>query len=192
MNTPTTTQPPAELQQHLQETFAAADQTIFQRQIADQQRLAQRLAADVAQRVAEWDSPLTTLLRDKYMAALRDATGIRPEDLGAVRLALQLALQELHANHREQLAEQDAVVADLLDHRDQLRTECARLRQVEDGLTIWLRNNDPGRAFDAAYNHDIAAAIIALLEHRDTTGGGETVAPPLPVSAERGHKWIAF
>ena len=44
-------------------------------------------------------------LQTKYMTILRRETDLRPEDIGAVRLAMGMALEEMHDEHRQQLTE---------------------------------------------------------------------------------------
>ena len=53
-------------------------------------------------------------IQTKYMIALRQGTELRPEDLGAVRLAMRMALEELHLQYRHDLADMADIPADLL------------------------------------------------------------------------------
>ena len=116
----------------------------------------------------------------KYMTALRQGTELRPEDSGAVRLAMRMAMEELHLQYRRDLADQDDIIADLLEQRDQLKAtiamdaaEILRLQTIEDRLIAWVHEHAPDQA-DALVQTDTAAVIIDLLTKR----GGATVAPP--------------
>lgn len=120
-------------------------------------------------------------IQTKYMIALRQGTELRPEDLGAVRLAMRMAMDELHLQYRHDLADMDDIIADLIQQRDQLKAAAAtdageilRLQTMEDRLSAWLSEYEPELAFDNAYERDVAAAIIDLLNKR----GSATVAPP--------------
>ena len=78
-------------------------------------------------------------IQTKYMIALRQGTDIRPEDLGAVRLAMRMALEELHLQYRHDLADMDDIIADLLQERDQLRATAAALGVVRAGAELVRR-----------------------------------------------------
>lgn len=119
-------------------------------------------------------------IQTKYMIALRQGTELRPEDLGAVRLAMRMALEELHLQYRHDLADQDDIIADLLEQREKLKSvaamdaaEILRLQTMEDRLIAWVHEHAPDQA-DALVQTDTAAVIIDLLTKR----GGATVAPP--------------
>jgi hypothetical protein len=107
-------------------------------------------------------------LQIKYMISLRQATELRPEDLGAVRMALSMALGELQDEHRQQLNEMDDIIADLLQQRDELKAlaatdagEILRIQTMEDRLTQWVSQHVK---LDA--NADIADVVIDLLSKR--------------------------
>ncbi len=119
-------------------------------------------------------------IQTKYMIALRQGTELRPEDLGAVRLAMRMALEELHLQYRHDLADMDDIIADMLEQRDQLKATAAmdaaeilRLQTMEDMLITWVHEHAPDHA-DALVQTDTAAVVIDLLTNR----GGATVAPP--------------
>lgn len=117
----------------------------------------------------------------RYMTALRQGTELRPEDLGAVRLALRMALEELHLQYRHDLADMDDVIDDLLTERDQLKAAAAtdaaeilRLQTMEDRLITWVHEHAPDLA-DALIQTDTAAVIIDILTKRGAP-------PPAPVA----------
>lgn len=119
-------------------------------------------------------------IQTKYMIALRQGTELRPEDLGAVRLAMRMALEELHLQYRHDLADMDDIIADLLEQRDQLKatvamdaSEILRLQTMEDRLITWVHEHRPMLA-DLLVDTDTAAVVIDILNTR----GGATVAPP--------------
>ena len=121
-------------------------------------------------------------VQTKYMTALRQGTELRPEDLGAVRLAMRMALEELHLQYRHDLADQDDIIADLLEQRDQLKAAAAtdaneilRLQTMEDRLVAWVNAYEPGT--DCA---DVAAVIIDILAKYRANGG--TLVPQAPVA----------
>jgi len=124
-------------------------------------------------------------IQTKYMTALRQGTELRTEDLGAVRLAMRMALEELHLQYRHDLADMDDIIADMLQERDQLKattamdaSEILRLQTMEDLLITWVHEHAPDVA-DSLVATDTASVVIDLLTKR----GGETVAPPpAPVS----------
>lgn len=104
-------------------------------------------------------------LQTKYMTVLRRETDLRPEEVGAVRLAMGMALSEMQDEHRQQLNEMDDIIADLLQERDQLKTAAAtdageilRLQTMEDRLVSWLNAHEPVTNCD-----DVAAVIIDVL-----------------------------
>jgi hypothetical protein len=111
-------------------------------------------------------------LQIKYMTILRRETDLRPEDIGAVRLALGMALSEQHDEHRQQLNEMDDIIADLLQERDQLKAAAAtdageilRLQTMEDRLIAWVNAHEPVTDCD-----DISAIIIDLLTKYRASG----------------------
>lgn len=119
-------------------------------------------------------------IQTKYMTALRQGTELRTEDLGAVRLAMRMALEELHLQYRHDLADMDDIIADMLQERDQLKattamdaSEILRLQTMEDLLITWVHEHAPDVA-DSLVATDTASVVIDLLTKR----GGETVAPP--------------
>ena len=119
-------------------------------------------------------------LQTKYMTILRREMEMRPEDIGAVRLAIGMALSEMQDEHRQQLNEMDDIAADLLQERDQLRAAAAtdageilRLQTMEDRLITWVHEHAPDVA-DQLVGTDTATVIIDILSKR----GGATVAPP--------------
>ncbi len=129
----------------------------------------------------------------KYMTALRQGTELRPEDLGAVRLALRMAMEELHLQYRHDLADMDDIIADLIEQRDQLKAtvamdaaEILRLQTMEDCLIAWVHEHEPQMA-DQLIATDTAAVIIDLL----SKGGGATVAPPPAPVAVNGNGHLA-
>lgn len=124
-------------------------------------------------------------LRIKYMTILRRETDLRPEDLGAVRMAVGMALSELQDEHRQQLNEMDDIIADLLVDRDQLKVllsrdndEVLRLQTMEDRLIAWVHEHAPDQS-DALIQTDTAAVVIDLLSQR---GGATAAPPPAPVA----------
>ena len=119
-------------------------------------------------------------LQTKYMTIMRREMDLRPEDIGAVRLAIGMALSEMQDEHRQQLNEMDDIVANLLQERDQLKAAAAtdageilRLQTMEDRLITWVHEHAPDVA-DQLVGTDTASVIIDLLSKR----GGATVAPP--------------
>lgn len=124
-------------------------------------------------------------IQTKYMIALRQGTDIRPEDLGAVRLAMRMALEELHLQYRHDLADMDDILADLLQERDQLRATAAtdageilRLQTMEDRLITWVHEHAPDQA-DQLVATDTAAVVVNILSAK----GGAAIAPtPAPVA----------
>jgi hypothetical protein len=111
-------------------------------------------------------------IQTKYMIALRQGTELRPEDLGAVRLAMRMALEELHLQYRHDLADMDDITADLLEQRDQLKAsagtdagEILRLQTMEDRLVAWLNAHEPVTDCD-----DVAAVVIDLLTKYRASG----------------------
>ena len=122
----------------------------------------------------------TKQLQTKYMTILRREIEMRPEDIGAVRLVVGMALSEMQDEHRQQLNEMDDIMADLLQERDQLKVaagtdagEILRLQTMEDRLITWVHEHRPMLA-DLLVDTDTAAVVIDILNMR----GGETVAPP--------------
>jgi len=116
----------------------------------------------------------------KYMTELRQGTELRPEDLGAVRLAMRMAMEELHLQYRHDLADMDDIIADLLTERDQLKataamdaSEVLRLQTMEDRLITWVHEHAPEMS-DSLVQTDTAAVIIDLLDRPVDA----TVAPP--------------
>ena len=114
-------------------------------------------------------------IQTKYMIALRQGTELRPEDLGAVRLALRMAMEELHLQYRHDLADMDDIIADLLEQRDQFKAaagmdaaEILRLQTMEDRLVAWVHEHAPDRA-DSLIETDTATVVIDLLTKRDAT-----------------------
>lgn len=112
----------------------------------------------------------------KYMTGLRQCTELPPEDLGSVRTAMSMALEELQNAHRQQLADMDDIAADLLHERDTLEAmavtdadEILRLQTMEDRLTQWV-----SRHVKIDADGDIASVVIDLLSKQ----GGAVVAPP--------------
>jgi hypothetical protein len=108
----------------------------------------------------------------KYMTALRQGTELRLEDLGAVRLAMRMALEELHLQYRHDLADMDDVVADLLEQRDQFKAaagtdagEILRLQTMEDRLVAWVNEHEPVNEFE-----DVADIVIDLLTKYRASG----------------------
>ena len=117
-------------------------------------------------------------LQIKYMTVLRRETELRPEDLGAVRLAIGMALGELQDEHRQQLNDMDDIIADLLEQWDQLKVvtaadagEILRLQTCEDRLVSWVMQNEPVND-----TSDIAYIVIDILE-KYRRNGGTLVAP---------------
>ena len=111
-------------------------------------------------------------IQTKYMIALRQGTELRPEDLGAVRLAMRMAMEELHLQYRHDLADQDDIIADLLEQRDQLKAAAAtdageilRLQTMEDRLVSWLNAHEPVTNCD-----DVAAVVIDVLTKYRASG----------------------
>lgn len=111
-------------------------------------------------------------LKTKYMTSLRKGTELRPEDLGAVRMAISMALEELQDEHRQQLNEMDDIMADLLQERDQLKAAAAtdageilRLQTMEDRLVSWVNAHEPITGCD-----DVSAVIIDLLTKYRASG----------------------
>ena len=116
----------------------------------------------------------------KYMTALRQGTELRPEDLGAVRLAMRMAMEELHLQYRHDLADMDDIIADLLQQRDQLKatvamdaSEILRLQTMEDRLIAWMHEHAYDQA-DALVETDTATVIMDML----SKAGGAVVSPP--------------
>jgi hypothetical protein len=114
----------------------------------------------------------TKQLQIKYMTSLRKGTELRPEDLGAVRMAMSMALEEMQDEHRQQLNEMDDIMADLLQERDQLKAaagtdagEILRLQTMEDRLVSWLNAHEPVTNCD-----DVAAVVIDLLTKYRASG----------------------
>jgi hypothetical protein len=119
-------------------------------------------------------------LQTKYMTILRRETDLRPEDIGAVRMVVGMALSEMQDEHRQQLNDMDDITADLLEQRDQLKASAAtdageilRLQTMEDRLITWVHEHAPDVA-DQLVETDTATVIIEILSKR----GGATVAPP--------------
>ena len=119
-------------------------------------------------------------IQTKYMIALRQGTELRPEDLGAVRLAMRMGMEELHLQYRHDLADMDDIIADLLEQRDKLQAaagmdaaEILRLQTMEDMLITWVHDHAPDMA-DQLVGTDTATVIIEILSKR----GGATIAPP--------------
>lgn len=111
-------------------------------------------------------------LQTKYMTVLRRETDLRPEEVGAVRLAIGMALSEMQDEHRQQLNEMDDIIADLLQERDQLKAAAAtdageilRLQTMEDRLIAWVNAHEPVTDCD-----DISAIIIDLLTKYRASG----------------------
>ena len=124
-------------------------------------------------------------IQTKYMTALRQGTELRTEDLGAVRLAMRMALEELHLQYRHDLADMDDIIADMLQERDQLKattamdaSEILRLQTMEDLLITWVHEHAPDVA-DSLVATDTASVVIDLLTKR---GGAIVAPPPVPVS----------
>jgi hypothetical protein len=122
----------------------------------------------------------TKQLQTKYMTILRREIEMRPEDIGAVRLVIGMALSEMQDEHRQQLNEMDDIMADLLQERDLLKVaagtdagEILRLQTMEDRLITWVHEHRPMLA-DLLVDTDTAAVVIDILNTR----GGATVAPP--------------
>ena len=108
----------------------------------------------------------------KYMTALRQGTELRPEDLGAVRLAMRMAMEELHLQYRHDLADMDDIIADLLEQRDQLKAtvamdadEILRLQTMEDRLVAWVHEHAPSWR-TASSRRTRLPVIIDLLSKR--------------------------
>lgn len=119
-------------------------------------------------------------LQTKYMTILRREMELRPEDIGAVRLALGMALSEMQDEQRQQLNEMDDIIADLLGERDQLKaavamdaSEILRLQTMEDRLISWVHEHAPDQS-DSLVELDTASVIIDILTKR----GGATISPP--------------
>ncbi len=115
-------------------------------------------------------------IQTKYMIALRQGTELRPEDLGAVRLAMRMAMEELHLQYRHDLADQDDIIADLLEQRDQLKAAAAtdaaeilRLQTMEDRLVAWVHQHEQVTDPDA----NIVDLVIEMLSNR---GGAVVVS----------------
>jgi hypothetical protein len=111
-------------------------------------------------------------LQTKYMTILRREIDLRPEDIGAMRLAIGMALSEMQDEHRQQLNEMDDIMADLLEERDQLKAAAAtdageilRLQTMEDRLVSWLNAHEPVTDCD-----DVAAVVIDLLTKYRASG----------------------
>lgn len=108
-------------------------------------------------------------LQTKYMTVLRREVELRPEEVGAVRLVMGMALSEIQDEHRQQLNEMDDIIADLLQERDQLKVTAAtaageilRLQTMEDRLVSYLTQHAP----DYTNDMDTADAILKLLSER--------------------------
>ena len=108
----------------------------------------------------------TKQLQIKYMTSLRKGTELRPEDLGAVRMAMSMALEDLQDEHRQQLNEMDDIIADLIEQRDALKAtagtdagEILRLQTMEDRLTQWVNQHEQITNPD----NDIANIVIEML-----------------------------
>lgn len=118
--------------------------------------------------------PLTMIaeLVNKYANAVQNtAVLISDHDMGAVRLALRLALDELQIEHKAALADMDAIIADLLQQRDELKgravvdsAELLRLQTDEDRLITWLSEHLPEHAAPLANGGSAADAVIAALQ----------------------------
>lgn len=118
--------------------------------------------------------PLTMIaeLVNKYANAVQNtAVLISDHDMGAVRLALRLALDELQIEHKAALADIDAIIADLLQQRDELKgravvdsAELLRLQTDEDRLITWLSEHLPEHAAPLANGGSAADAVIAALQ----------------------------
>lgn len=122
-------------------------------------------------------------LQTKYMTALRQGTDLRLEDVGAVRLAMRMALEELHLQYRHDLADMDDIIADLIEQRDQLKASAAtdageilRLQTMEDRLVAWVNAHEPVTNCD-----DVAAIVIDILT-KYRANGATLVPPAAPIT----------
>lgn len=121
-------------------------------------------------------------LVNKYTNAIANsAVLISQHDLGAVRLALRLALDELQAARQADIKQQDAIAAELIRQRDQLKAMAAidaqdllRLQTMEDRLVTFASEHMPLLRDAMAASDDVADAVIAALSR----AGSATVAPP--------------
>jgi len=126
----------------------------------------------------------TKQLQIKYMTSLRKGIELRPEDLGAVRMAMSMALEEMQDEHRQQLNEMDDIMADLLGERDQLKAAAAtdageilRLQTMEDRLVAWVNAHDPVTEMD-----DVAAVVIDLLTKYQRATQTQRIVAPVSVN----------
>jgi hypothetical protein len=111
-------------------------------------------------------------LQIKYMTILRREIDLRPEDIGAVRMVVGMALSEMQDEHRQQLNDMDDITADLLKERDQLKAaagtdagEILRLQTMEDRLVSWLNAHEPVIDYD-----DVSAIVIDVLTKYRASG----------------------
>jgi hypothetical protein len=127
-------------------------------------------------------------LQTKYMTILRREIDLRPEDIGAMRLAIGMALSEMQDEHRQQLNEMDDIIAEMIEHRDQLKAAAAadageilRLQTMEDRLIQYMVAHHPEEALMmlasgyperarmmaaggyVVVDSDVAAVVIAVL-----------------------------
>lgn len=124
----------------------------------------------------------TKQLQTKYMTILRRETDLRPEDIGAIRLTIGMALSEMQDEHRQQLNELDDITGDVINERDQLKalaasneSEILRLQTMEDRLVAWVQAHEP-----VSKMGDVADVVIDLLTKCQANGA--TLVPAAPVS----------
>ena len=127
-------------------------------------------------------------IQTKYMTALRQGTELRTEDLGAVRLAMRMALEELHLQYRHDLADMDDIIADMLQERDQLKattsmdaSEILRLQTMEDLLITWVHEHAPDVA-DSLVATDTASVVIDLLTKYQRATQTQRIVAPVSVN----------
>lgn len=127
-------------------------------------------------------------IQTKYMTALRQGTELRTEDLGAVRLAMRMALEELHLQYRHDLADMDDIIADMLQERDQLKattsmdaSEILRLQTMEDRLITWVHEHAPDVA-DSLVATDTASVVIDLLTKYQRATQTQRIVAPVSVN----------
>lgn len=127
-------------------------------------------------------------IQTKYMTALRQGTELRTEILGAVRLAMRMALEELHLQYRHDLADMDDIIADMLQERDQLKattsmdaSEILRLQTMEDRLITWVHEHAPDVA-DSLVATDTASVVIDLLTKYQRATQTQRIVAPVSVN----------
>lgn len=109
----------------------------------------------------------TTVIFDKYFRGICHATSIAGEDLGAVRLGLQLALDEQYAQQEEL----NGLVAFLQGQVSTHSAVISRLIGLEDRLLAWLDEHGKDLPIMLADDYDqrLADVIVEVLNQQRVT-----------------------